>query len=350
MARRLLCISFIFLWIGSCAWTKDVFECIRYNDIQAALPALEKIADSNARAAKQPITETATVEKSCHKAVYSRSGSRIILFSTPDDPDTSVRGSIATADKKNPSITCFASAQTELRSMGRPAYQNVLAEHKKRWDWLWNDTDIGPVKWLNCEDTLKKGAWSDGLSTMVHEMNHENILKNCLYFPRDGQRLCFDLPEDLPKAEFARLDHFPLKDPDEIKNIESLENMYLTDENEVLFLFDEVNAYILTTQVYTDRLKKFGLSGIMQRGTRSVIYLPMIMWFSKRYLQRLRAKDPTLYARVFTAAGTNMKNLQLLFSEGEAAFGEFKLAMHAAHYQELAIEAATWDQYRSIQL
>lgn len=341
-----LALSALILFSISCSSISDLSQrCVRAEDVSAILPTLEKTADANAQWEKKPVTDTVLVEKTCQRHVYTRSGHRLLIFSTPNDPETAVRGTVSDSKKQVRTPECFNKALAEIKGYGRPEFKNVIQEQEKRAGNLWSDMEVGPVKWLQCGKPSGQ-EWTNGLSTMIHEMNHENFANDCSLLPKDSRRLCFDLPEDFPKTDLAGLDVFPTKDPADIKILKDIQDLYAGKEGRsALTLFDELNSYTLTTLVMTARLKKFGTSALYVGNSRPVATLPLFMLFTTRYLKNLKAKHPEEAEKYFSRQGTNFKNIEILLSEAEAAHKSWVKALKKGNRTEFPVEAALWREY-----
>lgn len=342
-----LILSSMALLLTSCASLKGALErCVYEEEADVLLPTLEKAADSNAQVRGVPVTKTVEVEHSCHRRVYSRSGHRLLIFTTPGDADTTVKGTLSDMRKTVRTHECFDRALKDLNGLNRPELSRVLAEHQKRWDYLWKDLDVGPVKWLQCDQT-KGSKWSEGLNSLIHELNHENHSGKCIFFPKDGSKLCFDLPDDLPRRSLGKVEAFPASPPAHVKFFREIQDIYMvTNDEPVEWLFEELHSYTLSLMVMTELMSKRGVTALFDGQERSPVVLPLFLLNTKLYLNRLKQKEPKDF-QMYLAPGTPAAtNLYVILRQAEDVYAAWLAALKKAGKPEYQIEKALWDEYK----
>lgn len=345
MKQALLTVLVALLPLSCASIRDDLNGCIADWETEQLLVTLEKAADSNAKTLKAPVTQTTLVEQSCNRRVFQRSGHRLLVFNKPHDREGMVRGTLSAMDKKVRTLECLERAQKELGAFGRESYHNVVAEHRRRFDWMWTDLDIGPVKWLQCDKKEKISEWYYGINTFVHELNHENGDPDCTYDPENKQQLCWDIPNHLPKAKAA---HVAFISPDRKDQwaFEGTQKTYFGLDQTAFQIFEEMNSYILSLQELTDAYKRSGKKAFTKK-TRPRAQLPLFLAYSTRYLEVLNESSNSTYLKYFGPETQNRANLEKLWKRADAAYAEWLTVLKDLGDKPSFLEEDLWLQYQA---
>ena len=187
---------FIILFCGatSCStnpWRKR-YDCISNDEIASYQNQFESLADTHAELNKVPPGSTHLVKNECYKKVFSRRGYSWILFANPNDKFIGITGSFGV--EKSPGTDfeeCLHHAIRRISDFKNPYADKILEDYHNTYENLWNDPDLGPVKWLAC--TKGNPADMSEYATLLHELNHELKKGPCLNFPFKPKKICFDL-------------------------------------------------------------------------------------------------------------------------------------------------------------
>lgn len=322
-------------------------NCIPDKAIQEILKSSEPLIDSMSQVQADATLKTVLSDESCFKRSYIRGAYKILMFRDPNDKRHTVLASVKVAKKfEIDADQCLVRALSDLKILDSSFTDKIIKLHQDRYQWLWNDADIGPVNWLTC--TKEKDVnYYDSLAVFIHELNHEIREEECMVSAIDQEKLCFKLDKNLPNRSIAKIDKIPAKDKDDEESLARIQTLYLsaTDQPPYL-LFDELNSYILTTKIQSALLTKFGKETLVGKsGKRARTYLPLLELFSVRYLNQLKLKNPKLYAEYFSSNGENYKNLNKLFIESERTYQDLKVAFKANDISLVDFEKDLHDQY-----
>jgi hypothetical protein len=227
----------------------------------------------------------------------------------------------------------------------------IVDQAKKKLATDWNDFDLGPAHWLDCA-TTDRSTFNSSVATWVHEMSHELTEQNCLYSTISKQKWCFDLPATCPPAKSAYVE-INSSDKELEKTLRSLQELYFGErsQNTAISLFDELNAYTLSTLVSTAALKQGGKKAIYTRqGFRKAEGLPTIMVNVLAYLSRFKKSNPTQYAIVFGAGSQNLIEVKALLQRAEQVYQKWTaLSTKWDHPSDpmKVVETEFWNVYQT---
>ncbi len=322
---------------------KETLGCLQDKQVSSVLRVLEKLADTDVNSSNSLKANSKLIETTCNKRVYEKNSYRLLVYQNPVAADGVVQGSISNIENVG-SKECLFAAVSQAGVLS-PSFKEIIDLHKQKWSWLWDDYDIGPAKWLNCKDR-KTSDWFESIATFIHELNHEIREGSCLRFAKDSSNLCFDLDSALPLRSIAKLESFPTKNSNQLAGLIFFQKTYLTDlDQPPLYLFDELNSYILTTRAYSNILKKNGQSAIFKEESRPVIVLPLFLLYSVLYVERLSKSHPDLYKKNFVLKPENITALKMLLAEGENTYRSWLFILKENSKPQKEVEKNLWEDY-----
>lgn len=295
--------------------------CLLDSAVQDTLKFVENSIDRNSTEG-EPVTTLK--KKACSKQEYVRRGFRILIYKKPFDPADRVQARYEnTKSGANGSAECLARAENDLKGFDLPAAKHVLEKGRAILGTQWDDADIGSLYWLDCADA-SSFAYYDSLATLIHETSHALRAETCLYLASQDVELCLDLPNSLPSGAVASFAKFPFKSELDVEAFTQIQNTYMFQMAPPILLFDEFNAYINTTAVYSSLLKKKGKSSLFNKdGSRPAIVQTAFMSYAVRYLAELKKNHAVHYEKHFGASTSNRKNLTSLFNESDKVYSEW---------------------------
>ena len=83
-------------------------------------------------------------------------------------------------------------------------------------------------------------------------------------------------------------------------------------------------------------------------GKPAEFYLPLLMIYTVRYLQALRALTPELYHSEFSPGTENRGTIDLLLQRAETAYRGWAAELEKAGVREPESERNLWDQYLAL--
>ncbi len=194
----------------------------------------------------------------CWKRKYTFGDSVALIYNEPGKVDTLYRVS---SSKKLAKFTdaCEKDARDFLTAIGYQSGLQIVKQSKITNAWEWSDEDIRPMQWLACD---KQGSPKFNLSVAiyVHELLHGLRTKVCIFNSRGGSNYCFDQIEGLPLRRTVKFRKLPKELVKHRFSVEFFEKLYMADvdTSTVVGLFDELNAYIATTDVLSLMLATHG--------------------------------------------------------------------------------------------
>jgi hypothetical protein len=181
---------------------------------------------------------------------------------------------------------------------------------------------------------------------MAHEMLHTLRSGQCLFDAPSGAGRCFQLGDELPHRSLAQLDTFPTSDPLQARSMAAIQKIYLTANDEPpLLLFDELNAYILTTEVWTAMLEAKGLDALFIGENRQGSLLTLFADYAVLYAERLRAQKPDLFEKELGPGSANRAELARLLDRAAAAHAAWVAALARVQKAPKLVEANLWADF-----
>jgi hypothetical protein len=113
----------------------------------------------------------------------------------------------------------------------------------------------------------------------------------------------------------------------------------------VLDLFNELNAYIVSAKTETEFLLSNPAKVISSEEYRSLINLPLFLFYAANYMEKLRIQEPLKAGQNFGVENENRAELLRLLTLGENTFQEFQAALENAGGQVHPAEIYFWKSY-----
>lgn len=291
-------------------------SCVSEQDISEMLPKFIAFIET----LKGEKIELKPIVKSCHKVKFSNQFLSVVLFRLPGMAKT--HGSTINNTPDELKKTCWDKALHDINQLDELSVANrILLLHQKRYPLEWEDLDIGPSKWLQCQASVAS-EWHLSLMTLLHELAHQLDFKiddkKCLYSLDNDKNLCFKLDEKLPWRSLAKLDLSDIPENRGRKFFEKIQKVYLTDiDQPVLNLLDELNAYSIDNLVQSWSLKQSKSSVIELDGARNPATVTLFQLLVKNYFERLKGNNSNLYHLTLASNKTPLKQL---FSRSEDTY------------------------------
>jgi len=234
------------------------------------------------------------------------------MFRNPTSQERKIQASLMQPKVRElPAENCLNRALEDIQNLNLDFSQRLMQEHRFQYQWLWNDPDIGPVKWLQC-NKKRDVSWYDSLAVFLHELSHEVRNNGCIFNSNNNSKICLELPQDLPLRSIAKIQDLTTLSSDRVEDLVWIQRLYLTDlDQPPLLLFDELQGYIITSKAYTATLTKLGAAALKNQ-KRLANYLPLFMLYSVRYLEELRNRSPAAFEENFGVCSKNYLSLNLL--------------------------------------
>ncbi|HLX37232.1 MAG TPA: hypothetical protein VKR29_05500 [Candidatus Binataceae bacterium] len=318
---------------------------------------LEKVVDRFNKHSG-PLT-TVLVRDACFKQIYRRGDYRIVIYNIPGNLGATqyagrfvyvLRGY---AEPDHGDLTseqaskCLARAKEDLLAIGTGA--DVLDTYRKNFGDITDDPDIGPAHFLNCNGGGEL-PYERTLTLLVHEVTHLDTKGNCLYTTYGSHQVCFALSNDLPSSSIATVAELFDSDDPYLQKLSKAQRLYLFQFNESnrgpAALFNELNAYTAGLQVSAGILKTKGTHGMLDKGGHpEPQMLPLVMLWTVKYLDEMRAENPDLYSSSFGPSTDNHKSVETLLAHGEDAYRDWNAQLAAHKLSAIPSEKALWQQY-----
>jgi hypothetical protein len=292
----------------------------------------------------QPQSRAQLIENRCWKRIYKRDDYRIVIYLTPGASPEELGASAGVERHYDlEPKACLERALVQLHDMGFADAAVMAERYRRQFSELWLDPDVGPVKWLGCARTPEPASQ---LATFLHEMSHLLQHQSCSYTGEPEYR-CFALDESLPHRAVAAISDLHSSQKAEQEGYQLVQEIYLTRLNQpAATLFDELNAYTITTRVMTAALIRYGVNGIVDDASRSIDFLPLFLVYTLRYLEVVRSANFDQYQRNFGRSTLNWQNLEALLVAGQNAYQAYQLALKNHGLHEMELEQRLWSDYR----
>lgn len=304
---------------------------------------LESIIDRLPSAPQEKVSQM--LRTACYKQVYARGGFSFTIFKDPADPVQNLSGEISSHITSPSEVAkCWADAKAELVTPQFSWAIGLLRSLSNKYPWRIDDPDIGPSKYLACEN--RDTPFYDSISVMLHETIHTMSAKKCLFNSFDSDAFCFNLGADLPLRSLGKFEGVPL----EIAAFyEPVQHLYMEIADQpILDLFNELNAYIVSAKTESSLLRNNPTKVIPAQGSRSLINLPLFLFYAANYMEKLRVQEPLKSTQNFGMQNPNKAELLRLLVLGEKAFQEFQHELEAAGGKLYPAEAYFWKSYRQL--
>lgn len=346
----------LFMTLFGCSTTQRVSVvsgCLNQKYVTQTVQMLSTIIDTvAAKEGKNTSQESPQkLEALCNKEVYSKAGYRLLISKKPGTQED-VNGVFRTEDQvltPEAARSCLHKAETDINHMQFEAGTRALQAYKTSYPELYDDPDLGPVKWLRCK-VSEQNDYYDSLSTLAHELSHELRKADCLFPSFNSSAICFDLDPSLPKRSLGLISKFPTEDQKKVEFLRMMQKIYLTDADQPpSWLFDELNAYTITANGIARDLSTRGRSEFYrQDGTRNIVLLPMFLVITANYLIRLESQDPVGFENNFGAAGSNRSNLRSLLNASAIAFLNWDQIRRRSKVNTVDFETGFWNEYLAL--
>jgi hypothetical protein len=282
------------------------------------------------------------LRSSCYKQVYSRSGFSFTIFKDPSDPEQNLGGEVSShITNPNEIEKCWEDAKAELLIPQFSWAKFLLKSLATKFTWRIDDPDIGPAKYLNCDN--RKISFFVSMSVMLHEIVHTMSSKKCLFNSFGSSDFCFNLDSDLPLRSLGKFENVP---SDIAMFYEPVQHLYMEiADRPVLDLFNELNAYIVSAKTETEFLLSNPAKVISSEEYRSLINLPLFLFYAANYMEKLRIQEPLKAGQNFGVENENRAELLRLLTLGENTFQEFQAALENAGGQVHPAEIYFWKSY-----
>lgn len=317
--------------------------CLREADFKELLAFVTRAIDTVAAVNGVAPGETSLVEATCWRRTYERRGKRFMVFCNPEHPRTTVRLATipANADRLP---ACWEHAQADVRALRMSEADHLLAYHRQELAWEYASAVTGPAKWLSCP--ADDPGYVESLDSMLHEMVHELRQGACLFDPSAQARSCFSFGAELPRRSYAKLDRFPTTVAAQAEALATAQKLYLTDLDEAPeLLFDELNAYTMSMQVWTTLLKQRGRAALFEGERRSAMFAPLFALYTTRYLTRLRDEKPKIFAAEFGSATGNRALVTRLLDRAADRYAVWLATLKEANAAPKEAEANLWSMH-----
>jgi hypothetical protein len=248
-------------------------------------------------------------------------------------------------------MKCLDQAVEDVGQLHFADGEAIVKTYRERLPQRWNDADGGPAIWLDC--TNGKGPqYYISIATFLYEMTHGLQSKNCLFVPNASDKACFDFKDSgsLPPASAVMLSDLPRADPNQLRFLTATQKIYPyawgLSTNYPIEIFDELNAYTITTETMTAELRAIGISAISDRNEqRRMVTLPLFMIYTGKYLGAVKNKNAKLYDEDFAEGTYNREVIDLLLGRAEKAYVAWTDELKRAKMPEYESEANLWRQY-----
>lgn len=317
-----------------------VKTCPRQLELDSKLKQMEPVVDSMVPGVNVSLPK----ERTCTKQKYQRGGYELVVFIKPNG---SVAGTLQMPKTFEVAPQdCLKEAVSLLSQFENHTGAQTMQAFQVRFPELYSDTDVGPVKWLVCSRE-KNPKYFDGWATWVHEVVHDLKDQDCLYNPTHSEApFCFDKLSGLPERSVARIKKIPTNNPNYLQVFGSIQSVYMdADKEPPIMLFDEVSGYTQTLKAMTLVLKHLGVDGLYAKGDRNLVLLPMFMIYTVNYLRYVQKWSPNDFATVFGKGSQNRKNIEVILSAAEDAYGEWKTVNSCKGCREYDVERNLWIEY-----
>ncbi len=322
---------------------RDANACITNAQIAPVMATLERMIDTVAAQAGVTTGGTILVEDKCWKRTYERKGKGFVFYRNPGAKDGSVQGKTfkGTPEKV---AACWTKSTRVIDDLRVPWARNILVAHRHSFAWEWDNLEIGPGNWLNCDGTRNDELESN--ITLLHELLHDLKEGQCLFSADGGDRVCFQLEAGLPPRSLAKLDSFPTKEENVRTGFAAIQRMYLTDsDQQPIMLFDELNAYTITTRAWTALVRKLGPVDFFEGDRRTGMLLPLFAFYSTHYLVQLKKTRPAMFEKEFGHETKNRKALVVLLERAGVAHEEWLGILSSIRNGPKEIETNLWQMY-----
>ena len=299
-------------------------------DDSYAKPALQKLGTfldaGMATMEGRKASDFQLIEDKCWKRTYLKSGRQVVLYKHLDGPASEMKlatssGAGDAAAKK----ACIAAATQTLRRSDAQLIDAIFQKHQSLQADFFGDLDVGPVKWLKCQDRASID-WYESLGTMLHETNHENRVGDCVYSPFQKAPQCFEFEQGMPRRAYAALETFPVRDAASVAKLKMIQKVYLTDMDEpFVMILEELNSYTVTLRAMDRLIQSEGVKSHYPAGEdRQGVLVPLFQVYAIRYLDRLLESNRPQFERVFLQRPANLNRLKTILKDSEIAYREWE--------------------------
>jgi hypothetical protein len=334
----------------SCAHVEKTDVGIKCLTEDESKPILKLLADTYRRGAATSDDEKAQKpvlsEESCTKRKYRIADYSMIIFRT--EGTSAVKGTMHKAWAPGSSKDlCLAKAVNEITELKLPFSQPLIDQYRRKFPKTWSDSDFGPVTWLKCENQ-NSAEWQGSLETFLHEISHDIHDERCLFSADQTKPICFDLSDQLPMANSARLNSYPTKNERAIEGVNYFQNLYLHDKEKLLILVDEIRAYGITSTTAAASMKKLGKKGVLtdvnDDRTRDYFVLPQMLNHLLIYFENLKKSDAALFDR--TLNPQNRRSLRMVLSSADESARYYFKQLKALGLKPRDVEESFWADYQ----
>jgi hypothetical protein len=154
----------------------------------------------------------------------------------------------------------------------------------------------------------------------------------------------------MPRASVVMLGAFPTKDPDQLRGLTAIQKVYQyawkQSTDFPVVIFDELNAYTITTETTTAELRAIGVRALYDETKhRDLVNLPLFMVYAVKYLIAVKKQNPTLYKEEFAEDTQNRQVIDLLLGRAEKAYAAWAAELKRVGKTEKEPEKNLWQQY-----
>ena len=327
-----------------------LWPCLTDSEAGLVLPVFETAVETSIGPDSSSAYDTTLIEKTCRRRVYQRNGQQ---FEIVKSWRHLTGGSIAAGHARTPeeSMACLNQAVEDIRQLHYADADAIEKTYRERLPERWNSLDQGPASGLDCSQG-KGGEYYNSIDTALHEMTHSLRSNDCVFVPNVTGNRCFDFKHrgSMPRATVVLITNLPTKDPEQLRFLAAIQKIYqymwAQSTDFPLGMFDELNAYTITTETMTAVLSARGVAALTDADhKRSFVSLPIFMIYTLKYLVAVKEEYPKLYNENFAEGTNNRKVIDLLLGRAEKAYVGWTDELQRVGKPELELENNLWRQY-----